>query len=321
MANLRARPSNWLQVPSLLVSFLATTWRVVREERPDVIHAHWIVPAGLVARILRPLTGVPYVVTVHGADAYTLRTRAARALKRSVVRGALSTVPVSEAIGQELGSLGRVSAAVPMGVDVTGIRARVGVRRTEHGRVLFVGRLVEKKGVDVLLDAVARVPDIKVIVAGGGPLLDQLLAQSEALGLSDRAEFLGHCTRDQVLEQLSRAQLVVLPSQVGAGGDQDGAPIVLGEAMAAGVPVVASRLGGLAEHIADQDTGRLVTPGSVEELAAALQDLVADHESAERLARAAGAYVERVLDVDAVGDRYLDIFASSGLRTPGRTTR
>jgi colanic acid/amylovoran biosynthesis glycosyltransferase len=276
----------------------------VRRERPDVVHAHWIVPAGIVAFVLRALTGTPYVVTAHGADAYTLRSRAALHLKRAIMGRAAATMPVSAAIGAELAPLGRVTVAVPMGVDVERVRREVGERRPEPGRVLLIGRLVEKKGVNVLLAAAAQVPAARVAIAGDGPIGADLKRQARELGIAERVRFLGQCTRGEVMEQLARASVVVIPSQIGAGGDQDGVPVVLGEAMAAGVPVVASELGGLAEYVIDGVTGRLVTPGSASELACALNDLLANPTQAAELAANALRQTAGALDLVHVEGSY-----------------
>lgn len=314
MPNLRERPLRWLQVLPLLVAFQVAALREARRFRPDVVHAHWIVPAGIVALVLRVLTGTPYVVTAHGADAYTLRTGVALRVKRAVLRRAAATMPVSTAIGAELAALGPVTEAVPMGVDVEQVRAEVGPRRPEPGRVLFVGRLVEKKGVNVLLDAAARVPAARVVVAGDGPIGADLRAQAQALGIADRVDFLGQCTRAEVMAQFQRAAVVALPSQVGAGGDQDGVPVVLAEAVAAGVPVIASDLGGLGEHVVDGESGLLVTPGSVAELTEALARLVDKPDYAAELAARATEQLTGTLGLDHLRRRCSEVLAAAAGR-------
>ena len=184
------------------------------------------------------------------------------------------------------------------------VRDEVGERDAEPGRVLLIGRLVDKKGADVLLDAAAMVEAARIVIAGDGPLGHDLRRQAHGLGISDRVEFLGHCTRRQVMAQLARAAIVAIPSQIGAGGDQDGVPVVLGEAIAAGVPVVASDLGGLAEHIIDGLTGRLVKPGSASELAIALIELLADPAHADELAVMASSRTAGALDLAHIEQTY-----------------
>src|SRR6266567_4791518 len=211
MPNLRAHPWRVLEVPPLVLAFLVAALRQVRRERPDVVHAHWVVPGGFIARVLLALTRVPYVVTAHGADAYMLRTRPALRLKRAVLRRAAATVPVSAEIGTELAKLGPVSPPVPMGVDIARIAGEVGPRRPERGRVLFVGRLVEKKGVDVLLRAAARVPAAFVAIVGDGPSRRALEALAAELRITDRVEFLGARPRQGVMDEMARAALVAVP--------------------------------------------------------------------------------------------------------------
>lgn len=320
MANLRAHPWRAAEVPSLLATFQAATLREVRRFRPDVVHAHWVVPAGLVALAAKRATGVPYIVTAHGADAYTLRSPAALAAKRAVITDASATVPVSRAIGEALAPLGPLGEPVPMGADIGRILDEVGARIPEPGRVLFVGRLVEKKGADVLLRAVALVPRVSLVIVGDGPARDELEELARDLGIRRRVQFLGQQSRDGVMAEMARAALVALPSQVGAGGDQDGTPVVLGEAMAAGVPVVVSDLGGLSEQVTEGQTGRVVEPGSVADLARALRAAVAGPEEANRMAARARERMVGALDLKSVGDRYLDLLdAAAGRRPRGGT--
>src|SRR6266566_959112 len=311
MPNLRAHPWRVLEVPPLVLAFLVAALRQVRRERPDVVHAHWVVPGGFIARVLLALTRVPYVVTAHGADAYMLRTRTALRLKRAVLRGAAATVPVSAAIGTELAKLGPVSPPVPMGVDIARIAGEVGPRKPERGRVLFVGRLVEKKGVDVLLRAAARVPAAFVAIVGDGPSRRALEALAAELRITDRVEFLGARPRQGVMDEMARAALVAVPSQVGAGGDQDGVPVVLGEAMAAGVPIIASDLGGVGEYVSDGDNARVVKSGSVDELAEAIAELIEHPDDADKLASRASDRLAGTLGLAHIADRYLSVLRSA----------
>ncbi|MCL2781241.1 MAG: glycosyltransferase [Actinomycetia bacterium] len=318
MPNLRAHRWRWLEAGPLAIAFMLATARQVRRERPDVIHAHWIVPAGLVAWVLRRTTGVPYVVTAHGADAYTLRGGATRRLKRAVLRRASATIPVSAAIGEQLRQIGPVSPAIPMGIDVARIATEVGQRRPEPGRVLFVGRLADKKGVDILIQAAARVRPVSVVVIGDGPTRAGLEALANRIGMTDRVRFLGALPRQGVMDEFARAAAAAIPSRVAADGDQDGVPVVLGEAMAAGVPVVATDLGGLGEYVSDGENARVVAPGSVDELAAALDDLVKHPDAAEALARCASARLADTLDLGHISAQYFRVLLDAADAGPGR---
>ncbi len=314
MANLRAHRWRLAEVPTLLAAFQGAALQEVRRFRPDVVHAHWVIPAGLAALATQRATGVPYIVTAHGADAYTLRSPTALAAKRAVIGRSAATVPVSKAIGEALAPLGALEEPIPMGADIGRIVDEVGVRVPEPGRVLFVGRLVEKKGVDVLLRAAAQVPSLSLVVVGDGPSRDDMEALARDLGIRRRVQFLGQQSRAGVMAEMARAAVITLPSQVGAGGDQDGTPVVLGEAMAAGVPVIVSDLGGLAEQVTAGQTGLVVRPGSVEDLADALRRAEANPGEAARMAARAREQMVGAIDLASVGQRYLGLLRAAAGR-------
>jgi colanic acid/amylovoran biosynthesis glycosyltransferase len=314
MPTLRAQPWRAIEAPFLVGALLLATLREVRRQQAEVVNPHWIVPAGLVALVVRTLTGVPYVVTVHGADAYTLRGRVGRGLKRLVLARAAAVLPVSGDIARSLGVAD--SPVLRMGVDTAGIRAAVGHREPEDGLLLYIGRLADKKGVDVLIEALARLDGARLEVVGDGPDRAALALLAARLGVADRVEFRGKLAKSEVVAALGRAQIAVIPSRVGAGGDMEGTPVVLCEAMAAGVPVVASDLGGLGECIDDGVDGLLVTPGDVDALAATLDKALSGGVDLGALGASAAATARRSLDIGAIGAEYARVLAAAAGRTP-----
>jgi colanic acid/amylovoran biosynthesis glycosyltransferase len=314
MPNLRAQPWRIVEAPFLVLAMIVAAGRVARETQPDVVHAHWLLPAGLVAVVLRVTRRIPFVLTVHGADAYALRGVPARVLRRVVLRRASAVVPVSRDIATRLGL--PAEAAVPMGVDAAGIRRAVGARTPEAGRVFFVGRLAEKKGVDVLIDALRSARAASVYIGGDGPLRDDLESRAhDAQFEPGRVVFLGRIGRDRVMDELARASVFVIPSKVAADGDQDGTPVVLAEAMAAGVPVLASALGGLGDHVVDGETGVLVAPDDPDALGTALQQMLDDPVVTEALGRR-GQERLGTLDVEQTRVRYSSLFDAAIGSTP-----
>lgn len=292
LPNIRQRPVLALQAPFLLLSLLLAALRVVRHQRVDVVHAHWLVPGGMLAAVLRRVTSTPYVVTGHGADVFALRGRAMGTCKAWVCDRAAAVGAASTSLAEALPPTDTPVEVIPMGVDIDDLRAEGGPPNPEFGRVLFIGRLAGKKGVPVLLRAVARVPDATLVVGGNGPDEDELAALAQELGIGDRVTFPGRLSRTEVKQQLRRATVLVVPSTVAADGDQDTTPLVMSEAMAVGVPVIASALGGLAEQIDDGENGLLVEPGSVDDLARALQWAVDHPSELEAIARTATARIE-----------------------------
>jgi glycosyltransferase involved in cell wall biosynthesis len=303
MPTLRAQPWRVVEVPCLIGALFLAARREIKRQEAVVINPHWIVPAGMVSVLLSRLCRVPYVVTIHGADAYTLRGRAASLLKRIVLGRSSGVLPVSGDIARTLD----LKADVPvlrMGVDTAVVRKAIGRRVPEPGLIVAIGRLADKKGVDVLLNALVDVPGARLEVLGDGPDRGALEAQTARLGLGDRVTFLGRQPRDGVLDALRRATAVAIPSVIGAGGDMEGTPVVLCEAMAAGVPVVASALGGLEECLVDGKTGLLVPPGDVESLAGALNRVVSGEVDLEAMGQAASDEAQRTLDINTIGGVY-----------------
>jgi glycosyltransferase involved in cell wall biosynthesis len=303
MPTLRAEPWRVVEVPFLVGSLFLTAWREVKRQRAVVVNPHWIVPAGLVALAVGAVARVPYVVTVHGADAYTLRGRLAARVKRLVLGRAAAVLPVSGDIARTL-DLDPRAPVLRMGVDTGAIREVVGERSPAPGLVVCIGRLADKKGVDVLVDALARVAGLRAEVIGDGPDRRALEERARQVGVADRVHFAGRQPKGEVLRALARAEAVVIPSKVGAGGDMEGTPVVLCEAMAAGVPVVASDLGGLGECIVDGKTGLLVPPDDVGALAAALRRVASGEVDLDAIGQAAADEAARSLDIGEVGHAY-----------------
>jgi len=301
--NLRQRPALWLQVPLFVLTEAVATLRAVRRTRPDVIHAHWIIPQGLIATLCAPST--PRLVTTLGGDLYALNGPLMRRLKRWVVRRAGHVTVMNEEMrGKvlELGGRPEQVSVMPMGADLSGVVPR---RERPGGplRLLFVGRLVEKKGLRVLLDALRLLDtDVSLTVVGDGPLRAELERQAEGLPV----RFVGQLGRSALREAYAEADVVVVPSVPAASGDQDGLPVVLLEAMGTGCAVVASRLAGIDEAVRDGVDGVLTPPGDAESLAQALDALAADPQRRDELGRSARERAEQ-FSADAVGVRYVEL--------------
>ncbi len=311
--NLRARPVRLIQVPCFLLGEALALRRLLRTHRPDVLHVHWIVPQGIVALLVA--RRVPWLVTTLGGDVYALTGRLSLRLKRAVLTRAAAVTTMNVDMRRrllELGSPVDQTFVLPMGADVDGVRATgAGVARCP-GRVLFVGRLVEKKGLAVLLEALRSVPlGWSLDVVGDGPLRGEL--EARAAGLPVR--FLGQATKDDLARSYAGCDLLVAPSVPAASGDQDGLPVALLEAMSAGCPVVASRLAGIDEAVVDGETGLLVPPGDAAALAAALTRLLGDRALRDRLGAAASARADDY-SVAALGRRYTDLLLSIAGREP-----
>jgi colanic acid/amylovoran biosynthesis glycosyltransferase len=275
--------------------------------RPRLIHAHFGRGGTLALPIARAL-GLPLVVTFHGGDA-TKDRHYRRPLVPTVFqrrRAALQQeaaliVCVSEYVREVL--LARGFPAAKLKVIRYGIEAdkdRPQMPPAERPYLLFVGRFVEKKGVGHLIDAMRMLEregaEVDLLLVGDGPMAEAL--RQRAAGLS-RARFLGWLPGDEVRRAMRRALAVCVPSIVAKGGDAEGLPNVVLEAMAAAVPVIGSRLGGIAEAVEHASTGFLVPPGDPPAIAAVVRRLIGDPALRTRLGLAARAVAAERFDAVA----------------------
>lgn len=314
VANLRRSPWKWLLVPGFILGQYLAARRLLRHDAFDLVHAHWLIPQGLVARALG---GVPYVVTSHGGDLFGLRGRTLSAIKRFVARWSVGMTVVSSAMRAEAARLGLSPPrleVLPMGVD---LRERFVpdpdvVRGTD--RLLFVGRLVAKKGVRHLLDALpairARRPGVVLDVVGYGPEQDTLHAQAQRLGLVPCVNFLGALEQKDLPRLYRGASLLVAPFVRDAAGDQEGLPVVLMEAIGCGCPVVAGAVDGIEDLLGPASPGITVPADDTAALAAAvLRELDDPAGAAVRAARLRAAVADR-LDWSRVAAVYAEFLQS-----------
>jgi glycosyltransferase involved in cell wall biosynthesis len=217
-----------------------------------------------------------------------LRRREARVWRRA--GGFVATTRgIHEAFVQAHGARER-ARVVPNGCDVPAARAFPGLAREGPPRVVYAGQLYPWKGVDVLLEAMAQVPDARLVILGGLPGeqdLARVRTRIEAGGLAGRTEMRGTLPQAEVGAELARAAVVAVPFLRSAMTERHTSPIKVFEAMAAGRPIVASDLPSTREVLRDGESALLVPPGDAASLAAALRRLLADRALAERLARAA----------------------------------
>lgn len=281
-----------------------------RRERVDALHAHFATAAAEVAVAAGRITGLPVTVTAHAKDIF----HAANApLLMGRLAGAAAVVTVSEHNLAHLGSvlpdarIRLVRNGVPLG-EVNHIHAG---RR--DAPVLCVSRLVPKKGVDVLVRAVALAveddPCLLLEVVGDGPLRDELAALAEALGVGERVTFHGPLESRGVEAAYARCSLVALPCRVDDDGDRDGLPTVLVEALARGIPVVSTDVVGIPELVRDGATGRLVPQDDPVALAGAIADLRSEPVRARALGRAGRELVGAQYSPAGSARALLDVWA------------
>lgn len=318
LPGLRRRPWRLLALPLFLLAEGWAMLRLLRRQRFDAIHAHWLLPHGYLALLARTLcSNRPRLIcTSHGADLYGLNGWFARFLQRRVVRGSDHVTVVSQAMLDTLrsrfGDTGGCSV-LPMGIDTRVLFTPPPMESPRDG-LLFVGRLAEKKGVDVLLEALAQLPETlapRLTVIGSGSEQDHLRALSQRLGLTRRVHFMGGLPNMDLPAWYRRSLIAVFPSRVTRDGDQEGLGLVPVEALACGCAVVASDLPAVRDVIRHGETGLMVKPDDAAELAHALQTLLLDPARRQRLANAGREDVRIRFDWERIADGYRRLYAQA----------
>jgi len=303
-------------------------WRALRRLRSrrfDLVHAHWIVPNGLVAAAVHGgMKGVPLAVGLHGSDVFLaekpgVRSAARWALSRSRLLTGCSPELVDRvrALAPLPGYPQERSLVIPYGVDVAAFspdptrrplwRQRLGIPESAP-LLLGVGRMATKKGFAVLIEILpallAAHPELRVVLAGGGDLLEGFQAATQSW--SNRVFFPGSVLRDTLPDLYRAADLFVLPAVHDAKGNVDGLPNVILEAMASGLPVVATGISGIPLAVEDGRTGRLIPERDAPALLGAIRVLLADPAAARHLGEQGRRKAETELTWDVVAGRYRD---------------
>ncbi len=298
-------PAHALLLPGLLASLAANAAAEIRRFRPDVVHAHWILPSGLVLASFPKRARPRAVLTMHGNDVELASSKVARPVARAAARRADALLAVSDPLARRADEVlglpaGTVSVArLPVPSELTPTPFPAGPLR-----LLAAGRASYEKGFDVLLAALAPAtehpfagpqfvgpqfaePQWRVTLVTDGPERPRLEAQAAAAGLGDSVSFLPLQPRAALFDLMREHHAVVVPSRA------EGLGMLALEALALGRPVVASRVGGLTDVVTDGDDGSLVPPDDPAALGVALANLAGSIRAprAEALARHSDAAV------------------------------
>jgi len=258
------------------------------------LHCHFENAGASVAMLTSELTGIPFSFTLHGPSIFfePHRWQLGTKIEKAAFVACISDFCRSQGMIFADPAHWPKMEIVHCGVEPDRYR------RGDHPpgqHLVFVGRLAAVKGVAVLIRAVTALapdhPGLRLTLIGDGPERAALEAEARAGGAADRIAFAGARTQQEVAETLARADLFVLPSFA------EGVPVVLMEAMASGLPVVATRIAGIPELVEDGISGRLVPPGNQAALTEAIATLLADPEAAAAMGRAGRAKVEAGFDI------------------------
>lgn len=304
-AKIRRNPLYLLLLPIYLLAGFLASWRLARRRHFDVIHVHWPVPQGifgLAARAAAPQPKPRLVATFYGADlVLASRFGFVKPFLRWFTAKCDDVAAISSYTRRELVALANAAPrTIPYGIALPPADQ---VWPTKKGKILYVGRLIPRKGVRYLIEAMAHLrghPEARLTIVGGGPERESLAALVGRLGLHERVDFAGRISEEALVDHYQSCDLFVLPSIVDATGDTEMLGMVLLEAMRYRRPVIASDVGGIPDIVQHGENGLLVPQQDPEALAAAIQRLLDDRDYAIRLGESGYGYARQHFSWEAV---------------------
>jgi len=270
LPNLKRNKLLYIQAVTLIIFELITAIKIVRKEKIDLIHAHWIIPQGIVALIIKKIFNIQYLVTSHGGDIFGVNNKISFLLKKAILENAKTTTVVSNAIKQKIDKINKKinPIVIPMGVDSKLFNpnkydALLKARYNSNGKILlFVGRLEEKKGVEYLIKAmpaiIKKAPKVKLLIIGSGTLENELKKLSFRLKLNKHVIFIGALSNKELPRYYAIADIFIGPSVKTRGGDAEGFGLTFVEAIFSGTPVIGTSAGGIPDIISKIEIGRIV---------------------------------------------------------------
>lgn len=320
--NVRFRKRVMLLSPLLFIAAYRAFLKLVREKKPDIIHAHWILPNGYIAGRVSKVTGIPLLIQTHGSDIFTAEknplfrymARYAASQANYIVSPSPDHITRLGVLGVDTKKIGIVPntveadfAAQVTQVDTDELRHKLGIP-DNHIIVLSMGRMVYVKGFNYLLEGFQKIadehPNVTLVLAGDGVIYDDIKEQSRKLGISERVVMPGAVSRKDVPVYFKMADMFVVPSIRHESGAVDGLPVVVPEAMAAGLPVIASDLGGIPLLIRDSYNGLLIEEREPEAIANSMRKLLADENLRKQYGDRSRSIIENVVNYDTISDYF-----------------
>lgn len=311
LPNLKRNPFLFLQIPPFVLSEILSALNIIKKEKIEVIHAHWIIPQGFVAMIIKWLFRTNYIVTSLGGDMFPFKTnnKSLLWLYKKIISQASFLTAVNQFFVQELGKINnKKTYYIPNGIDITKFKGTIKIKKERN--ILFVGRLVEKKGTEYLIEALTKLDGKlyhKLLIVGDGPLRNHLEKRVEELSLKNKVSFLGSIPYNQLLNLYYKNILIVVPSITTKGGDVEGFPTVYLDAMASGCPIVASRIEGIESMIMNNKNGIVVEQKDLNALAKAISRLLKDDDFRASITKKALEDVKEKYTLDIVSDQYFKL--------------
>ena len=308
-----------LQIPGFLASEIKNAKSIIKKNKIDLVHAHWLIPQGIIGVMLKKKYNLPLVVTIHGSDLFPLKSHLFKSMQKMVVAGAdvitvNSEVAINELVSRFPEAKNKI-VKIPMGIDTKVFRPKKAGSKFKKYKgkkiILFAGRLNEQKGLEYLLKAlpsvISEIKNIKLLIVGEGEYKKQLEKIADGLGIINHVEFLGSKNHDELSGYYNLADVFVLPSVTSSIGTE-AFGLVLAEAMACGTCVIGSSSGGIKEIIKNNENGLIFQEKNSDELARDMIKVLKDGKLRERLAKKGLKYSRKNFDWSIISKKFLKIY-------------
>jgi len=318
---IRRTKFGYFKVMIMCLTFFWVTFFECLREKPDIIHAHWAFPCGVIAYFMSFFFHSKFIVTIHGGEIpfvkkfKLLKRIVVTALNKSVLVCANSNYSKNEYVKMGVNPDKIITLFVPASFvkhshNLSSVKIfREKYADTSEKIVLFCGRLVERKGVEYLIKAIKElsINNVHLIIVGGGEMLEKLQSLTNSLGLDDKISFAGRASDEELGIFHDISNVFVCPSIIDSQGNTEYLGLVIPEAMESKLPVIASSVGGIVDIIKNEENGLLVHQKDPSSLARAIERIISDEKFRMKLVENSKKTVNEFSST-IIGKKYYEIF-------------
>ncbi len=299
-----------IEIFTYIISSFFYMFKIVRKFKFDIIHAHWPIPNSIAPIFLKLLYKIPLLNTIYGAEVYLSLKYHISKIFSFITNQAEINIAISKGTCKIARKAGvKKLSILPLGVNTDFFTPLKSLKKKNGIKIISIGRLVERKGFEYLLIAFSNLykkyKDIELDIVGIGPLNDKLKMLSIELGINKKVNFLGARSHKDIKFLFEKSDIFVLSSIVDSKGDTEGLGLVYLEAMASGLPVIGTKVGGIPDIIKNGFNGLLVKEKDVKELTFALEKLIKNSRLRNKLGQNGRKFVEENYSWKKIADEYL----------------
>jgi glycosyltransferase involved in cell wall biosynthesis len=315
--NLKRNPLLYFQLILLVIAQFFATLRIVKKEKVDKIQAHWIVPQGFIAAVVKRITRTPYCIVSHGADVFGAKGFFFDIFKKFTLNNSEKVSAVSSAVKNEIKKLS-VKAEVdiiPMGIDIclfskTRFDKTIKKKYSPKGNILlFIGRLSEKKGVRYLVEAMPDIlsefPNTKLLIIGSGEEERYLKSLASKLKTDRNIMFLGSLPHKELAEYYATADIFVGPSIQSKGGDMEGFGLVFAEAMASNTVTIGTDLPAIRDIIKPDVNAFMVKQKDAKAIAKKVRYILRNPKKSKAIAKKGEEFIKKNFSWKIILEKYV----------------